>query len=111
MMDLVRAKRDVFQAEKALADSILREHEVLSSLLRFQAETAGKRVDDADLGLGYMRVAFKRHGWTPHAQAPPSGQGCLHAGKLVMMVPQDELMSEHITDNLENARHVTTRLD
>jgi hypothetical protein len=54
MMDLVRAKRDVFQAEKALADSILREHEVLSSLLRFQAETAGKRVDDADLGLGYM---------------------------------------------------------
>ncbi|KAG1851345.1 hypothetical protein DFJ58DRAFT_729004 [Suillus subalutaceus] len=93
MMDLIRAKRDVFQAEKALADSILQEHEVLSSLLRFQAETAGKRVDDADLGLGYMRVAFKRHGWTPHAQAPLSGQGCLHA------------------DNLENAWHVTTQLD
>ncbi|KAG1817262.1 uncharacterized protein BJ212DRAFT_1299401 [Suillus subaureus] len=79
MMDLVRAKCKVFQAEKALADLILREHEVLSSLLRFQAETAGKRLDDADLGLGYMRVAFKRHSWTPHTQAPLPGQGCLHA--------------------------------
>jgi hypothetical protein len=64
MMDLVRAKRDVFRAQKALADSILRENEVSASLVRFQAETAGKRLDDADMGLGYMRVLFKKYGWT-----------------------------------------------
>jgi hypothetical protein len=64
MMDLVRAKRDVFRAQKALADSILRENEVSASLLRFQTETAGKRLDDADMGLGYMRVIFKKYGWT-----------------------------------------------
>ncbi|KAG1732617.1 uncharacterized protein EDB91DRAFT_1251666 [Suillus paluster] len=90
MMDLVRAKHDIFQAQKALTDSILQEHEVLSSLLRFQAETAGKRLDDVDLGLGYMRVVFKKHGWTHHPQALLSGQGCLHA------------------DNLENALHHDT---
>ncbi|KAG1779851.1 hypothetical protein EV702DRAFT_1043257 [Suillus placidus] len=39
MMDLVRVKGNVFQAQKALADLKLREHEVLSSLLRIQAET------------------------------------------------------------------------
>ncbi|KAG1846142.1 hypothetical protein C8R48DRAFT_779636 [Suillus tomentosus] len=90
MMDLLSAKRNVFRAQKALADSILQENEVLSSLLKFQAETAGKRLDDADLGLGYVRVIFKKHGWT---HQPLSAQGCLH------------------TDNLENGRHVTIRLD
>ncbi|KAG1796050.1 uncharacterized protein HD556DRAFT_1441885 [Suillus plorans] len=32
IMDLTRAKRDVFNAEKKLADCLLREHEVMASL-------------------------------------------------------------------------------
>ncbi|KAG2123988.1 hypothetical protein DEU56DRAFT_917205 [Suillus clintonianus] len=52
IMDLVRAKREVFRAQKALAECILQENEVLSSLLRFQVETAETTLDDADMGLG-----------------------------------------------------------
>ncbi|KAG1777883.1 hypothetical protein EV702DRAFT_1044916 [Suillus placidus] len=79
MMDLVQAKCGIFQAQKVLADSVLQENEVLSSLLRFQAETAGKRLDDADLGLGYMQVMFKKHGWIRHPQEHLCKSGCLHA--------------------------------
>ncbi|KAG1730297.1 hypothetical protein EDB19DRAFT_1912937 [Suillus lakei] len=34
VLDLVRAKRDVFTAQKALADCIIQENEVLASLLK-----------------------------------------------------------------------------
>ncbi|KAG2130743.1 hypothetical protein DEU56DRAFT_914742 [Suillus clintonianus] len=64
VMDLVRAKCDVYQAQKALADCVMRENEMLASLLRFRAEEAEKRLDDTDMGLGCMRVMFKENGWT-----------------------------------------------
>ncbi|KAG2336844.1 hypothetical protein BDR05DRAFT_953049 [Suillus weaverae] len=70
IMNLVRAKHEVYQAQKVLADCVARENEMLASLLRFQAEEVEKRLDDMDIGLGCMRVVFKNHGWT-HA-IPPS---------------------------------------
>ncbi|KAG1895574.1 uncharacterized protein F5891DRAFT_1194096 [Suillus fuscotomentosus] len=64
VMDLARAKCEVFRAQKALAECLLQESEVLSSLLRFRVDVAGKTLDDADMGLGCMRLAFKQHGWS-----------------------------------------------
>ncbi|KAG2123437.1 hypothetical protein DEU56DRAFT_917484 [Suillus clintonianus] len=74
IMDLVRAKREVFRAQKALAECILQENEVLSSLLRFRVETAETTLDDADMGLGCMRLIFKKHGWSHcHGNHLPAG--------------------------------------
>ncbi|KIK40664.1 hypothetical protein CY34DRAFT_13551 [Suillus luteus UH-Slu-Lm8-n1] len=64
VLDVLRAKRNVFVAQKTLADCILRENEVFASLLKFRAEAAEKKVDDTDLGLGCMRIIFKKHGWS-----------------------------------------------
>ncbi|KAG2739041.1 hypothetical protein P692DRAFT_20882139 [Suillus brevipes Sb2] len=62
VMDVLRVKHNVFLALKTLADCILQENEVFTSLLKFRAEAAEKEVDDTDLGLGCMRIIFKKHG-------------------------------------------------
>ncbi|KAG1789200.1 uncharacterized protein HD556DRAFT_1447260 [Suillus plorans] len=64
VMDVVRAKHNVFLAQKMLVDCILRENEVFASLIQFQAEAAEKKVDDMDLGLGWMRIIFRKYGWS-----------------------------------------------
>ncbi|KAG1842844.1 hypothetical protein F4604DRAFT_1689764 [Suillus subluteus] len=69
VMDVVRVKHNVFLAQQTLADCILWENEVFASLLKFRAEAAEKKVDDMDLGLGCMRIIFKKHGWS---HLPPS---------------------------------------
>lgn len=58
----MRAKRDVFRAQKALADCEVRENEVMTNLMKFRAKSIEKRLDDADLGLGHMRIIFKKYG-------------------------------------------------
>jgi hypothetical protein len=63
-MDVLRAKHNVFLAQKTLTDCILQENEVFVSLLKFRAKDAEKKVDDMDLGLGCMRIIFKKHGWS-----------------------------------------------
>ncbi|KAG2120257.1 hypothetical protein DEU56DRAFT_918400 [Suillus clintonianus] len=76
VLDLVRAKRDVFTAQKALADCVIRENEVLASLLKVRAAEAERKIDETDIGLGCMRIVFKDHGWS-HVPPnhPPRGQG------------------------------------
>ncbi|KAG1864963.1 hypothetical protein DFJ58DRAFT_838706 [Suillus subalutaceus] len=76
VLDLVRAKRQVYLAQKTLADCIIRENEVLANLLRYQAEEAEKRLEDADVGLGCMRIAFKKNGWShfPHPTQTRDGR-------------------------------------
>ncbi|KAG1843580.1 hypothetical protein DFJ58DRAFT_731525 [Suillus subalutaceus] len=56
VMDLAQAKREVFWAQKALADYV-----------------AEKTLDDADMGLGCMRLAFKQNGWS---HCPLSASQC-----------------------------------
>ncbi|KAG2358173.1 hypothetical protein BDR07DRAFT_1379598 [Suillus spraguei] len=73
MLNLVRAKHDVYQAQKVLTDCVVRENEVFTSLLEFQAEAAEKRLDDTDLSLRCMRIVFNAHGTTSnvsHGQLP-----------------------------------------
>ncbi|KAG2126068.1 hypothetical protein DEU56DRAFT_759035 [Suillus clintonianus] len=58
VMDLARAKREVLRAQKALAECLLRENEVLASLLRLRVDTAKNTLDDADMGLGYSMAGL-----------------------------------------------------
>ncbi|KAG2122770.1 hypothetical protein DEU56DRAFT_917666 [Suillus clintonianus] len=44
IMDLARAKREVFRAEQLLADCVVREHEVMASLFKIRAATSEKRL-------------------------------------------------------------------
>ncbi|KAG0703858.1 hypothetical protein DFH29DRAFT_998107 [Suillus ampliporus] len=79
MMNLMRAKRDVYQAQKILADCVVQENEAFTSLLKFRAEAAEKRLDDTDLGLGCMRIVFNTHGWSVPPSCLPQGQGGSHS--------------------------------
>ncbi|KAG1884485.1 uncharacterized protein F5891DRAFT_990296 [Suillus fuscotomentosus] len=62
IMDLARARRDIVNAEKKLADCIVREQEVMTSLSRYKSVISKRKLDKADVGLGHMRVTFKKHG-------------------------------------------------
>ncbi|KAG1841790.1 hypothetical protein DFJ58DRAFT_732293 [Suillus subalutaceus] len=93
VLDLVRAKRQVYLAQKTLADCIIRENEVLANLLRYRAEEAEKRLEDTDVGLGCMRIAFKKNGWS---HFPHPTQTC--DGRLQ-------------TEDTERGRHLTVQLD
>ncbi|KAG2125086.1 hypothetical protein DEU56DRAFT_962854 [Suillus clintonianus] len=53
VLDLVRAKREVFLAQKALVDCVIRENEVLASLLKVRAAAAEKKIDETDIRLGF----------------------------------------------------------
>jgi len=76
VLDLVRAKHDVFMAQKALADCIIQENEVLASLLKVHAAAPKRKIDETDIGLGCIRIIFKDHSWS---HIPPNhplqGQG------------------------------------
>ncbi|KAG1799625.1 uncharacterized protein HD556DRAFT_1305151 [Suillus plorans] len=66
IMDLARARRDVFDAEKTLNDCIVREHEVLTTLSKHKSAISKRKVDKADVGLGHMRITFRKHGLSHH---------------------------------------------
>ncbi|KAG0694388.1 hypothetical protein DFH29DRAFT_1006388 [Suillus ampliporus] len=59
VLDLVRAKRDVFRAQKSLADCVLWENEVFTCLLEFQAAAAEEKIDEVDIGLGFIHYKDK----------------------------------------------------
>lgn len=89
---------------------------MLATLLRFRDETARKKLDDVDMGLGYMRVIFKKNGW---AHVPP-GHSHLSAGKLMivwgyeMKQPVLKLnagIAETTEDAVDSGRHITIQLD
>ncbi|KAG1849727.1 hypothetical protein F4604DRAFT_1934745 [Suillus subluteus] len=61
IMDLARARQDVFRAEKMLADCVVQEHEILANLHKYQSNILKKKLDKADIGLGYMHITFKKH--------------------------------------------------
>jgi hypothetical protein len=65
-MDLARARRDVFNAEKTLADCIIREHEVMTSLSKHKSTISKRKLDKADVGLGHMRITFRKQGLSHH---------------------------------------------
>ncbi|KAG2340005.1 hypothetical protein BDR05DRAFT_950788 [Suillus weaverae] len=61
VMDLARARWDVFKAEKLLADCVVQEHKIMTDLSKHQSNVSKKKLDKADIGLGYMQITFKKH--------------------------------------------------
>ncbi|KAG2133030.1 hypothetical protein DEU56DRAFT_914051 [Suillus clintonianus] len=66
IMDLARARRDIFNAEKTLADCVVREYEVMTNLSKYKSTISKRKLDKADVGLGHMRITFKKHGLSHH---------------------------------------------
>ncbi|KAG2060016.1 hypothetical protein BDR06DRAFT_967541 [Suillus hirtellus] len=50
------------EANLSLADCVVRELELMASLSKFKSSLSKQKLDRADVGLGYMRIAFKTHG-------------------------------------------------
>ncbi|KAG2088270.1 uncharacterized protein F5147DRAFT_658738 [Suillus discolor] len=70
IMDLTRARHDVFNAEKTLANCVVREHEVMTNLSKYKSAISKWKLDKADVGLGHMHITFKKHGLS-HCSMPP----------------------------------------
>ncbi|KAG2131042.1 hypothetical protein DEU56DRAFT_757670 [Suillus clintonianus] len=69
VMELTRARRDVFMAEKSLADCMVCECELMASLSKFKSNISTQKLNKADVGLGYMRITFKKCGISHHVPA------------------------------------------
>ncbi|KAG1904225.1 uncharacterized protein F5891DRAFT_977104 [Suillus fuscotomentosus] len=67
LMELTRARREVFRAKKLLADCVVREHEVMATLSKFKSSISEHKLDKADIGLGCMWITFKKHSLSHHA--------------------------------------------
>ncbi|KAG2105844.1 uncharacterized protein F5147DRAFT_838027 [Suillus discolor] len=52
VMDLARVRWDIFRAEKALADCVVQEREIMANLSKHQSDVLKKKLDKADIGLG-----------------------------------------------------------
>ncbi|KAG0707628.1 hypothetical protein DFH29DRAFT_871613 [Suillus ampliporus] len=80
VMDLARARQDVFNVEKVLADCVVREHEVMAYLSKHKSNISKQKLAKADVGIGHMRITFKKYGFS-HCRPAPSLQeslGCHH---------------------------------
>ncbi|KAH7916992.1 hypothetical protein BV22DRAFT_1052767 [Leucogyrophana mollusca] len=62
VLEVVRAKRKVRHAEKHLADCVLEQHSTLVNLYRFKADAAERRLEDAELDIGRVRVSIRQSG-------------------------------------------------
>ncbi|KAG2156565.1 uncharacterized protein EDB93DRAFT_1247275 [Suillus bovinus] len=60
VMDLARARWDVFNVEKVLADCMVCEHEVMANLSKHKSDISKQKLTKADIGIGHMRIAFKK---------------------------------------------------
>ncbi|KAH7919026.1 hypothetical protein BV22DRAFT_1051339 [Leucogyrophana mollusca] len=61
VLEIVRVKCEVHRVQKLLANCVVKEHKTITSLHQFKAGKAVERIDDVDVGLGKMRITFKRH--------------------------------------------------
>ncbi|KAG1739729.1 hypothetical protein EDB19DRAFT_1908750 [Suillus lakei] len=69
IMDLARARHNIYNAEKTLADCVVREHKVMANLSKHKSALSKQKLDKADVELGHMRITFKKHGLS-HYPAP-----------------------------------------
>ncbi|KAG1803415.1 uncharacterized protein BJ212DRAFT_1304565 [Suillus subaureus] len=66
IMDLARARHDVFDAEKTLANCIIQEHEVMMTLSKHKSAISKCKLNKADVGLGHMHITFRKHSLSHH---------------------------------------------
>ncbi|KAH7917078.1 hypothetical protein BV22DRAFT_1135721 [Leucogyrophana mollusca] len=61
VLDAARANRKVRHAEKYLADCVLEQHAVLHNLYRFNADIAEKKLENAEMDVGRVRLDIQRN--------------------------------------------------
>ncbi|KAG1738911.1 uncharacterized protein EDB91DRAFT_1137351 [Suillus paluster] len=67
VMELAMARREKLLTEKSLADCMVHELKLMVSLSKFKSSLFEQKLNQADVGLGYMRIAFKTHGLSHRA--------------------------------------------
>ncbi|KAG1819007.1 uncharacterized protein BJ212DRAFT_1298303 [Suillus subaureus] len=70
ILDLTRARRNVFNAEKALADCVVCKHEVMVNLSKHKSNILKQKLAKPDVGIGHMRITFQKYGLTHHRPTP-----------------------------------------
>jgi hypothetical protein len=104
-MDLTRARRDVFNAEKMLADCMVCEHKVMVNLSKHKFDISKQKLAKAEAGMGHMWIAFKKHGLSHCGPVPSDLQ---LKGKFLIAYYLTMLML-----NIESfgCHHITVQLD
>ncbi|KAG2111213.1 uncharacterized protein F5147DRAFT_771942 [Suillus discolor] len=64
VLNVTRAQRDVRLAEKTLADSVLKQNVALGKLYEFEATEAERKLEDADIDIGYVHHSVRKSGIT-----------------------------------------------
>ncbi|KAG0698408.1 hypothetical protein DFH29DRAFT_878018 [Suillus ampliporus] len=62
VLNATRAQRDVRLAEKTLADCILKENTALRKLYEFEATEAERKLEDADIDIGFVCHSVRKSG-------------------------------------------------
>ncbi|KAG1816743.1 uncharacterized protein BJ212DRAFT_1480602 [Suillus subaureus] len=87
VLDLARARWDVVNAEKVLADCVVCKHEVLANLSKHKFNISKQKLTKADVGIAHMQITFQKHGLSHHRPA--------------QSVLQESLECHHITVQLD----------
>ncbi|KAG1747220.1 uncharacterized protein EDB91DRAFT_1245657 [Suillus paluster] len=64
VLNVTQAQRDVCLAEKTLADSVLKQNVALGKLYEFEATEAERKLEDADIDIGYVHHSVCKSGIT-----------------------------------------------
>ncbi|KAG1868660.1 hypothetical protein F4604DRAFT_1927207 [Suillus subluteus] len=67
----VQTLRDVRLAEKTLADCILKENAALGKLYKFEATEGERKLEDADIDIGFVRHSVQKSGITLYEDSKP----------------------------------------
>ncbi|KAG1776907.1 hypothetical protein EV702DRAFT_1045917 [Suillus placidus] len=85
ILNATQAQQDVCLAEKTLADCIVKQNVALGRLYQFEATEAGKKLDDADINIGYVRHSVRKSGITlleDFTTSKPRKRRCKSAGQV-----------------------------
>jgi hypothetical protein len=74
VMELAKARRDIFIVEKSLTDCMVHKCELMTSLLKFKSNIFTQKLNKADVRLGFMQVTFKEFSLSHHAPAHNAGK-------------------------------------
>ncbi|KAG1816958.1 hypothetical protein EV424DRAFT_1540659 [Suillus variegatus] len=72
VLNATRAQRNVCLAEKTLADCVVQQNIALGRLYQFEATEAGRKLEDADIDIGYVRHSVRKIGITLLEDFPTS---------------------------------------
>ncbi|KAG1737756.1 hypothetical protein EDB19DRAFT_1909532 [Suillus lakei] len=100
VLDASRAQRDVRLAEKKLADSIIKENDVLGRLYRFQAGEAQKQLVNANIGIGYICHSIRKSGIALLEESKPRKCRCTSETNPAMM-PDPPMLEPEPTYNYD----------